>query len=116
MALQNTLMSGFRLSLQRMLPARLCNLSGTHISFYSQHRRLVSRKKFVSILHSNYLRYTCFQLFYKPLADSFNLGPRFSLVVFQYYLHRSATSLLPTIVFFFGIVRTISCGGWVYVT
>lgn len=38
------------------------------------------------------------------------------LVFLQYNLHRSATSFLPTIVFFFGIVRTLSCGGWVYVT
>lgn len=43
-------------------------------------------------------------------------GPRFSLVLFQYYLHRTSNSSLPTLVFLFGIIRTLICGGWVYVT
>ncbi|KAJ8072662.1 Protein cwh43 [Marasmius tenuissimus] len=43
-------------------------------------------------------------------------GPRFCLVAFQYLLHRSSTSSLPTIVFVCGILRTLSCGGWVYIT
>ena len=43
-------------------------------------------------------------------------GPRFALVLFQYYLHHSSTSSLPTVVFLAGIVRTLSCGGWVYIT
>lgn len=42
-------------------------------------------------------------------------GPRFALVFIQYYLHRSAGSL-ATIVLIFGIIRTLSCGGWVYIT
>ena len=43
-------------------------------------------------------------------------GPRFFLVFFQYYLHRSDTSILPIIVLLSGVVRTLLCGGWVYVT
>ncbi|KAF9007648.1 Frag1/DRAM/Sfk1 family-domain-containing protein [Cyathus striatus] len=42
--------------------------------------------------------------------------PRFILVALQYYLHRSRTSSLPALVFIFGLIRTISCGGWVYIT
>ncbi|KZT29935.1 hypothetical protein NEOLEDRAFT_1238654 [Neolentinus lepideus HHB14362 ss-1] len=43
-------------------------------------------------------------------------GPRFALVFLQYCLTRSAKSSLPTVVFISGIIRTISCGGWVYIT
>ncbi|KAG7089727.1 hypothetical protein E1B28_011382 [Marasmius oreades] len=43
-------------------------------------------------------------------------GPRFCLVAFQYLLHRSHNSSLPTLVFICGLLRTISCGGWVYIT
>lgn len=44
------------------------------------------------------------------------LGPRFALVALQYYLTQSPTSSLPTFVFLSGILRTLSCGGWVYIT
>ena len=43
-------------------------------------------------------------------------GPRIVLVSLQYYLARSSSSSIPTIVFIFGIIRTLSCGGWVYIT
>ncbi|KAH9481549.1 Protein cwh43 [Psilocybe cubensis] len=43
-------------------------------------------------------------------------GPRFALVFLQYFLHHSSTSSLPTVVFLSGLVRTLSCGGWVYIT
>lgn len=43
-------------------------------------------------------------------------GPRFALVTLLYYLQRSQDSSLPTVVFISGLVRTISCGGWVYIT
>lgn len=43
-------------------------------------------------------------------------GPRIALVVLQYYLTRSPTSSLPTLVFVSGMVRTLACGGWVYIT
>ncbi|KIK62372.1 hypothetical protein GYMLUDRAFT_41803 [Collybiopsis luxurians FD-317 M1] len=43
-------------------------------------------------------------------------GPRFALVSLLYYLQKSQTSSLPTIVFISGIIRTLTCGGWVYIT
>ncbi|KAF7967486.1 hypothetical protein HWV62_34097 [Athelia sp. TMB] len=43
-------------------------------------------------------------------------GPRFALVIIQYYLAQSTTSILPTLVLVSGLVRTFSCGGWVYIT
>ncbi|KAJ4479963.1 Frag1/DRAM/Sfk1 family-domain-containing protein [Lentinula aciculospora] len=43
-------------------------------------------------------------------------GPRIALVSLLYYLQRSQNSSLPTIVFVSGIIRTLSCGGWVYIT
>ena len=43
-------------------------------------------------------------------------GPRFAIVFLQYSLHLSESSSLPTVVFLSGIVRTLSCGGWVYIT
>ncbi|KAJ3507077.1 hypothetical protein NLJ89_g6510 [Agrocybe chaxingu] len=42
--------------------------------------------------------------------------PRFAIVFLQYFLHHSATSSLSTFVFLSGIIRTLSCGGWVYIT
>ncbi|KAJ3826969.1 Frag1/DRAM/Sfk1 family-domain-containing protein [Lentinula raphanica] len=43
-------------------------------------------------------------------------GPRLALVSLLYYLQRSQETSLPGIVFTSGIVRTLSCGGWVYIT
>ncbi|KAG6909998.1 hypothetical protein DXG01_013998 [Tephrocybe rancida] len=43
-------------------------------------------------------------------------GPRFALVGFQYYLHHPRRPAIATLVFIFGIIRTLSCGGWVYIT
>ncbi|KAJ4480022.1 Frag1/DRAM/Sfk1 family-domain-containing protein [Lentinula aciculospora] len=43
-------------------------------------------------------------------------GPRIALVSLLYYLQRSQNSSLPTIVFVSVIIRTLSCGGWVYIT
>ncbi|KAI9001545.1 Frag1/DRAM/Sfk1 family-domain-containing protein [Trametes punicea] len=45
-----------------------------------------------------------------------NSGPRFALVALQYYLQRTPTSSLPGFVLLIGILRTLSCGGWVYIT
>ncbi|CAL1715979.1 unnamed protein product [Somion occarium] len=45
-----------------------------------------------------------------------NSGPRFALVFLQYYLQRSAYSSLPGFLLFVGTLRTLSCGGWVYIT
>ncbi|KAF5367533.1 hypothetical protein D9758_003810 [Tetrapyrgos nigripes] len=43
-------------------------------------------------------------------------GPRFALVALSYYQHYSAESFLPTAVFICGVLRTLSCGAWVYIT
>jgi len=44
-------------------------------------------------------------------------GPRFALVFLQYYISRPTTSpKWSTFLFFIGVVRTLSCGGWVYIT
>jgi len=43
-------------------------------------------------------------------------GPRFLLVAMQYYCHKSERSSLPGWVFVSGIIRTLACGGWVYIT
>ncbi|KAI6147018.1 Frag1/DRAM/Sfk1 family-domain-containing protein [Pisolithus thermaeus] len=43
-------------------------------------------------------------------------GPRFSIVFLQYLLNRQSQSSLPGWVFLCGVIRTLSCGGWVYVT
>ncbi|KAG6370471.1 Frag1/DRAM/Sfk1 family-domain-containing protein, partial [Boletus reticuloceps] len=43
-------------------------------------------------------------------------GPRFALVFLQYFITRTSRSPLPLWIFFVGIVRTLACGGWVYIT
>jgi hypothetical protein len=43
-------------------------------------------------------------------------GPRFALVFLQYFITRTSRSTLPRWVFLAGTVRTLACGGWVYIT
>ncbi|KAF5359583.1 hypothetical protein D9756_003165 [Leucocoprinus leucothites] len=45
-------------------------------------------------------------------------GPRFALVYLQYHLQsrRFKASILPVFLFVTGLIRTLSCGGWVYIT
>ncbi|EKM57828.1 uncharacterized protein PHACADRAFT_171045 [Phanerochaete carnosa HHB-10118-sp] len=45
-----------------------------------------------------------------------NSGPRFTLLILQYYLQRIHSSTLPTVLFVVGVLRTLSCGGWVFIT
>ncbi|KAJ6577178.1 Frag1/DRAM/Sfk1 family-domain-containing protein [Mycena capillaripes] len=48
---------------------------------------------------------------------AFTSGPRLGLVLFGYLLHsRAWDSKFPVVTLISGILRTISCGGWVYVT
>lgn len=46
------------------------------------------------------------------------LGPRFAVILFSYFLnHANApSSSLPAFILATGIIRTLSCGGWVYIT
>lgn len=43
-------------------------------------------------------------------------GPRFALVSLYYFLTARPDSSLPKIVFWTGVFRTFTCGGWTYVT
>lgn len=43
-------------------------------------------------------------------------GPRFLLVGFFYFLTASPSSILPKVMLVSGLIRTITCGGWVYIT
>ncbi|GJE85586.1 Frag1/DRAM/Sfk1 family-domain-containing protein [Phanerochaete sordida] len=45
-----------------------------------------------------------------------NSGPRFASLVFQYYLQRVHSPTLSKFLLVTGILRTLSCGGWVYIT
>jgi hypothetical protein len=44
------------------------------------------------------------------------LGPRFALVGLWYVLTRKPNSSLPKFVAAVGVFRTLTCGGWTYVT
>ncbi|KAG1850764.1 Frag1/DRAM/Sfk1 family-domain-containing protein [Suillus tomentosus] len=54
-----------------------------------------------------------FQIF---IAFKHLVSPRFTLVSLQYFLRRSPNTNLPGFLFAVGIVRTLMCGGWVYIT
>lgn len=43
-------------------------------------------------------------------------GPRFALVGFWYLLSRRPGTKLPGFVGFWGLFRTLTCGGWTYIT
>ncbi|KAF7327595.1 Calcofluor white hypersensitive protein [Mycena kentingensis (nom. inval.)] len=48
---------------------------------------------------------------------AFTSGPRLAVCFIQYIVHskRSSTQW-PTVILVFGLIRTVCCGGWVYVT
>ncbi|KAJ7650428.1 Frag1/DRAM/Sfk1 family-domain-containing protein [Roridomyces roridus] len=51
------------------------------------------------------------------IVIAFTSGPRLGLVYLHYLLHSQAwNSRVPTLIFISGILRTIACAGWVYVT
>ena len=52
----------------------------------------------------------------KVESSSFHLGPRFALVFLWYILTARPNSTLPKVVAGTGIFRTLTCGGWTYVT
>ncbi|EJD06496.1 uncharacterized protein FOMMEDRAFT_75480 [Fomitiporia mediterranea MF3/22] len=45
-----------------------------------------------------------------------NSGPRFAMVALQYFLLKSYQSSMPLVLLVTGIIRTLACGGWVYIT
>jgi hypothetical protein len=50
------------------------------------------------------------------LADEFLTGPRFALVGLWYLLAARPGRVLPKFVAIVGVFRTLTCGGWTYVT
>jgi hypothetical protein len=51
------------------------------------------------------------------INDTFS-GPRFALIAFGYILNRQTfpSSALPAVLSVVGVLRTLTCGGWVYIT
>ncbi|KAJ7178611.1 Frag1/DRAM/Sfk1 family-domain-containing protein [Mycena crocata] len=48
---------------------------------------------------------------------AFTSGPRIGLVLLQYLVHsRAWDSKIPVAVFISGVLRTVTCAGWVYIT
>lgn len=50
------------------------------------------------------------------MANWCNIGPRFALVGLWYLLTRKPGTKLPGFVAFMGVLRTLTCGGWTYIT
>ncbi|KAK7033044.1 protein cwh43 [Favolaschia claudopus] len=51
------------------------------------------------------------------LLIAFTSGPRLGLVAFEYLLHSTnSSSPFPLVTLTSGLLRTITCGGWVYIT
>jgi len=52
------------------------------------------------------------------LLIAINSGPRFALIAFAYMLNRQMfpSSALPAVLSVVGVLRTLTCGGWVYIT
>ncbi|KAK3207406.1 hypothetical protein GRF29_103g935319 [Pseudopithomyces chartarum] len=64
-----------------------------------------------STIGDRYPERSVFQLFIALTS-----GPRFALVGLWYVLTRRPNSTLPKFVFGVGIFRTLTCGGWTYIT
>jgi len=87
-----------------VVPVRFCD-----------HRRPVSRTLCLHAFHCTYFRYfpkhSLSRSYTKPC-----LGPRFALVGLWYILTRRPNSSLPNFIAGVGLFRTLTCGGWTYVT
>jgi hypothetical protein len=86
-----------------MVPFRLCD-----------HWRPLPRALRLHALHCPYVRYGLRRKGRTQLISS--PGPRFALVGLWYILTRKPNSTLPKFVAGVGIFRTLTCGGWTYVT
>lgn len=68
-------------------------------------------------LHRNHFRFAnCPSLMVGTDDTDMFVGPRFALVFLWYLLTERPNSLLPKIVAATGLFRTLTCGGWTYVT
>lgn len=94
---------------------RILWLSWRMVSFgFSNNWRSLSWAFCVHAFHSNHFWYDqALQL--HSLANWIS-GPRFALVTLWYLLTARPNSKLPKFVAFMGIFRTLTCGGWTYVT
>lgn len=90
------------------LPARMVPLRLRH------DWRPVPRAILLSVLHCHYIRCASFPvrqcLFLTPA------GPRFALVGLWYLLTRRRGTRLPALVAGMGVFRTLTCGGWTFIT
>lgn len=61
---------------------------------------------------------SCLVVFSRRLTVERLSGPRFALIGFGYLLNRKAfpSSILPGFILATGVLRTLFCGGWVYIT
>lgn len=81
--------------------------------------RQISRESCLPALHCHNVRYvTSDWNSSESCANSHPpfLGPRFILVGLWYLLTRRPNSTLPTFVAYTGLFRTLTCGGWTYIT
>lgn len=81
----------------------------------SNNRRPLPRKV---ILHGVYSHYIWYGNRNAASVDTWLIGkgPRFVLVGLWYLLTARPNATLPKFVAFMGIFRTLTCGGWTYVT
>jgi len=81
------------------------------------HWRSVPRALCLPALHCHDLRYLHRSLgIGSPEANVRLAGPRFALVFLWYVLTARSDSVLPKLVAGIGVFRTLTCGGWTYVT
>ena len=79
--------------------------------------RSISRAFSLSALHSHDLRYApSSSAVLRYWADTSCAGPRFALVFLWFILTARPNSVLPMFVLCTGLFRTLTCGGWTYVT
>lgn len=77
--------------------------------------RSISRALVFHAIHRDYIGYgRLFSL--EKIAIDVIAGPRFVLVGLWYLLTARPNSNLPKFVAYTGLFRTITCGGWTYVT
>lgn len=78
--------------------------------------RSISRALRVPVLHCNHFRQAVHPGLWRFLNLIWRKGPRFALVFLWYILTARPNSALPKFVAGVGVFRTLTCGGWTYVT
>lgn len=73
-----------------------------------------SARSFSSSLQSRQVQYRSIPR--RRIVLTFHQGPRFALVFLWYILTARPGSVLPKFVAGVGVFRTLTCGGWTYVT